>query len=205
MSVKLSKCALVLAGLLTSAGAMAAGPTDNPVVGGNPSGTITINGVIRNSTCVIGSPSTKVLGFNISKADVDSAASNAVIKTLDPITIAVQSCTNTPMTMTVTTTDYDSKNVTHGLFKDDKDSALYYQVALQNGAQISGGDTTSDPGYHILNVDGSASATPIRIEDTSSGNFELKLETALVHNNTTAGNNLPSNISTTYTYDLTYL
>ncbi|EDQ5496896.1 hypothetical protein GSC54_005069 [Salmonella enterica] len=204
MSVKLSKCALVLAGLLTSAGAMAAGPTDNPAVGGDPSNTITINGVIRNSTCVISSPSTKVLGFNISKADVDSAANNAVIKTLDPITIGVQSCANTPMTMTVTTTDYDSKNVTHGLFKDDKDNALYYQVALKNGAQISGGDTTSDPGYHILNVDGSASATPIKIEDTNSGIFDLTLETALVHNSTITGKNLPSNVSTTYTYDLTY-
>lgn len=69
--MRLSKYALILAGLVSSAGAMAATPTA-PAVGGNPTGTININGVIRTSTCSIGSPSTTNVGFNTSKADISA-------------------------------------------------------------------------------------------------------------------------------------
>ncbi|EAA1523701.1 hypothetical protein QDX92_004556 [Salmonella enterica] len=206
--MRLSKYALILAGLLSSAGAMAATPAA-PAVGGTPTGTINIDGVIRTSTCSIGAPSTTDVGFNISKADISSVASGGfVVKDLTPVTIQVSSCHDTALGMTVKATDSDSASLTHGLFdkSQDPDNALYYVVGLQDDAVVSGGDTTTVPGYHIVQVDGNAPANnAISIRDTSgTGDFDLKLATMVARNGNTSPDNLHSTLNTTYTYTFTY-
>ncbi|EEG6289990.1 hypothetical protein G3E01_004532 [Salmonella enterica subsp. enterica] len=205
--MRLSKYALILAGLVSSAGAMAATPTVD--VGGNPTGTININGVIRTSTCSIGSPNMTDVGFNTSKADISAVASGGfVAKDLTPVTIHVSSCKDTALGMTVKAANFDSANVSHGLFdkSQDPDSALYYVVGLQDDAMVSGGDDTTVPGYHIVQVDNNSSAgNAITIKDTAgSGEFDLNLATMVARNGNTSPDNLSSNLSTTYTYTFTY-
>ncbi|EJF5652578.1 hypothetical protein ACK1YF_004452 [Salmonella enterica] len=210
--MRLSKYALILAGLLSSAGAMAATPAAPaaPAVGGNPTGTINIDGVIRNSTCSIGSPSSTDVGFNISKADISSVASGGfVVQNLTPVTIQVSNCQNTALGMTVTAANPDSAAVTHGLFDktQDPDQALYYVVGLQDDAVVSGGDTTSVPGYHIVQVDGHVpanNAISIKDSSTNGGKFDLKLATMVARNGSTSPANLQSTLKTTYTYTFTY-
>ncbi|EAV2646567.1 hypothetical protein P3N43_002548 [Salmonella enterica] len=206
--MRLSKYALILAGLVSSAGAMAATPAA-PSVGGNPTGTININGVIRTSTCSIGSPSTTDVGFNISKADISSVASGGfVAKDLTPVTIHVSSCQDTALGMTVKATDSDSVALTHGFFdkSQDPDNALYYVVGLKDDAVVSGGDTTTVPGYHIVQVDGNAPAgDAISIKDTAgTGEFDLSLATMVARNANISPDNLQSTLDTTYTYTFTY-
>ncbi|EBX7334574.1 hypothetical protein DS513_24130 [Salmonella enterica subsp. enterica serovar Sandiego] len=208
--MRFSKYALILAGLVSSAGAMAATPAA-PSVGGNPTGTININGVIRTSTCSIGSPSTTDVGFNISKADISSVADGGfVVKDLTPVTIHVSSCHDTALGMTVKATDADSSALTHGLFdkSQDPDNALYYVVGLKDDAVVSGGDTTTVPGYHIVQVDGNAPASDaISIRETTTGgtgDFDLNLATMVARNGNTSPDNLQSKLSTTYTYTFTY-
>ncbi|ECC8259086.1 hypothetical protein DFU17_18625 [Salmonella enterica] len=206
--MRLSKYALILVGLVSSAGAMAATSTAQ-IVGGDPTGTININGVIRTSTCSIGSPNVTDVGFNTSKADIRSVASGGfVAQNITPVTIHVSSCSDTALGMTVKAANYDTANVSHGLFEksQDPDSALYYVVGLQDAAMVSGGDDTTVSGYHIVQVDGNNPAgNAIVIKDTTgSGEFDLNLATMVARNGNTSPDNLSSTLNTTYTYTFTY-
>ncbi|EAA7440692.1 hypothetical protein ITK37_004295 [Salmonella enterica] len=207
--MKLSKYALIVAGLVSSASVMAETTTAAPAVGGNPTGTVNINGVIRTSTCSIGSPSTTDVGFNISKADISAVASGGFIaKDLTPVTIHVSSCKDTALGMTVKAASPDASAKTHGLFdkSQDPDNALYYLVGLKDSAVVSGGDTTTVSGYHIVQVDGNNPAgNAISIKDTSgSGDFDLNLQTMVARNGATSPDKLESALATTYTYTFTY-
>ncbi|EBE4456193.1 hypothetical protein FHD89_24630 [Salmonella enterica] len=207
--MKLSKYALIVAGLVSSASVMAETTAAAPAVGGNPTGTVNINGVIRTSTCSIGSPSTTDVGFNISKADISAVASGGFIaKDLTPVTIHVSSCNDTALGMTVKAASPDASAKTHGLFdkSQDPDNALYYLVGLKDSAVVSGGDTATVSGYHIVQVDGNNPAgNAISIKDTSgSGDFDLSLQTMVARNGATSPDNLKSALATTYTYTFTY-
>ncbi|EBD0683178.1 hypothetical protein ABVL59_004745 [Salmonella enterica] len=203
--MRLSKYALILAGLLSSAGAMAAATP-----GGTPTGTVNIDGVIRTSSCSIGTPSTTDVGFNISKVDINAAAANGLIaQDLTPVTIHVTSCKDTALGMTVTAGNPDATKVTHGLFdsSQDPDTALYYVVGLKDDPTVTGGDTATAPGYHIVQVDGKSSASdPITIKDSSggTGEFDVTLQTMVGRNGSTSADNLASKLSTSYTYTFTY-
>ncbi|EAV5089655.1 hypothetical protein E4R31_23605 [Salmonella enterica] len=203
--MRLSKYALILAGLLSSAGAMAAATP-----GGTPTGTVNIDGVIRTSSCSIGAPSTASVGFNISKVDINAAAENGLIaQDLTPVTIHVSSCQDTALGMTVKATDPDAANVKHGLFdkSQDPDNALYYVVGLKDDPVVTGGDTTTVSGYHIVQVDGNSPASdPITIKDSSggTGEFDVTLQTMVGRNGNISADNLTSKLSTAYTYTFTY-
>ncbi|EDJ2149976.1 hypothetical protein CF418_23430 [Salmonella enterica] len=203
--MRLSKYALILAGLLSSAGAMAAATP-----GGTPTGTVNIDGVIRTSSCSIGAPSTASVGFNISKVDINAAAENGLIaQDLTPVTIHVSSCKDTALGMTVKATDPDAANVKHGLFdkSQDPDNALYYVVGLKDDPVVTGGDTTTVSGYHIVQVDGNSPASdPITIKDSSggTGEFDVTLQTMVGRNGNISADNLTSKLSTAYTYTFTY-
>lgn len=203
--MRLSKYALILAGLLSSAGAMAAATP-----GGTPTGTVNIDGVIRTSSCSIGAPSTANVGFNISKVDINAAAENGLIaQDLTPVTIHVSSCQDTALGMTVKATASDAANVKHGLFdkSQDPDNALYYVVGLKDDPVVTGGDTTTVSGYHIVQVDGNSPASdPITIKDVSggTGEFDVTLQTMVGRNGNISADNLTSKLSTAYTYTFTY-
>lgn len=206
--MRLSKYALILVGLVSSAGAMAA-TSVAPI--GDPTGTINIIGVIRTSTCSIGSPSTTNVSFDISKADIGAAASGGfVAQDLTPVTIHVSNCKDTALGMTVNAVNHDSTDVTHGLFdkSQDPDNALYYVVGLKDNTVVSGGDTTTVHGYHIVQVDGNvAAANPIAIKDkdtAGTGAFDLELATMVARNGNTSPDNLQSALTTNYTYTFTY-
>ncbi|EJJ4341512.1 hypothetical protein VQ335_003305 [Salmonella enterica] len=210
--MKFIKYMLIMASLVPGAGIMAATPAV-PAVGGNPTGTVNINGVIRTSTCSIGSPSTTDVGFNISKADISAVASGGFIaKDLTPVTIHVSSCKDTALGMTVTASVSDASSPTHGAFgswrdpdPQDPNHALYYLVSLKDDPVVSGGDTATDPGYHILKVNGTAS--PVIIKDTSgSGEFDLSLVTKVARSQYTfSPDKLKSVLHTAYYYTFTYV
>ncbi|EAO9181869.1 type 1 fimbrial protein [Salmonella enterica] len=209
--MKFIKYMLIMASLVPSAGIMAATPAV-PAVGGNPTGTVKINGVIRTSTCSIGSPSTTDVVFNISKADISAAAPGDLLTKALPVTIHVSSCNNTALGMTVTASVSDASSPTHGAFgswrdpdPQDPNHALYYLVSLKDDPVVSGGDTATDPGYHILKVNGTAS--PIIIKDTSgSGEFDLSLVTKVARSQYTfSPDKLKSVLHTAYYYTFTYV
>lgn len=134
------KYTLIFAALVSSASAMAVEPS------GNPSGTVSINGTIRNSTCSIGAPSTTTVNFDISKADINNAkAYDVITRENTPVTILVSNCQNTALGMTVSATAYDPYGATHGLFQkaEDPDSVLFYYVGLEKSAYVRGGDEAS--------------------------------------------------------------
>ncbi|EKR1732232.1 TPA_asm: hypothetical protein G4L33_004662 [Salmonella enterica subsp. enterica serovar Madelia] len=209
--MKFIKYMLIMASLVPGAGIMAATPVV-PAVGGNPTGTVNINGVIRTSTCSIGSPSTTDVEFNISKADISSAAPGSILTKDLPVVIHVSSCNDTALGMTVTANVSDGYSPTHGFFgrsKDpdpqDPDHALYYFVSLKDGPVVSGGDTATDPGYHILKVN--ATASPVIIKDTSgSGEFDLSLVTKVARSwQPFSPDRLKSVLHTAYYYTFTYV
>ncbi|ECE3530619.1 type 1 fimbrial protein [Salmonella enterica] len=197
------KYALTFAALVSSASAMAVQPI------GNPSGTVSISGTVRNASCSIGAPSSTTVNFDISKADIDNTSANDVItRENTPVTIAVSNCQNTALGMTVSATDHDTSAVTHGLFDKsiDPDRVLYYYVGLEHSSYVSGGDESSVSGYNIVQVDGNNSASaPIVIKDaTGSGKFELSLSTILMRNGSSSATNLSNKLDTSYTYTFTY-
>ncbi|EBE6791254.1 hypothetical protein CIH92_24915 [Salmonella enterica] len=214
--MKFTKYMLIMASLVPSASVMAETTTAVPAVGGNPTGTININGVIRTSTCSIGSPSTTDVVFNISKADISAATLGSILtKDPTPITIHVSSCKDTALGMTVAASVSDKYSPIHGFFgrsKDpdpqDPDHALCYLVGLKDDPVVSGGDTATDPGYHILKVNTAASRiSPVIIKDTSgSGEFDLSLVTKVARSwQPFSPDRLKSVLHTTYTYTFTYV
>ncbi|EBM0567342.1 hypothetical protein GKU49_21320 [Salmonella enterica] len=213
--MKFTKYMLIMASLVPSASVMAETTTAVPAVGGNPTGTININGVIRTSTCSIGSPSTTDVVFNISKADISAATPGSLLTRDLPVVIHVSSCNDTALGMTVTASVSDKYSPTHGFFgrsKDpdpqDPDHALYYLVSLKDDPVVSGGDTATDPGYHILKVNTAASrVSPVIIKDTSgSGEFDLSLVTKVARSyQTFSPDKLKSVLHTTYYYTFTYV
>ncbi|EHJ7375402.1 type 1 fimbrial protein [Salmonella enterica subsp. enterica serovar Muenchen] len=197
------KYALTFAALVSSASAMAVQPI------GNPSGTVSISGTVRNASCSIGAPSSTTVNFDISKADINNTSANDVItRENTPVTISFSNCQNTALGMTVSATDHDTSAVTHGLFDKsvDPDSVLYYYVGLEHSDYVSGGDEASVSGYNIVQVDGNNSASaPIVIKDaTGSGNFDLSLSTILMRNGSSSAANLSNRLDTSYTYTFTY-
>ncbi|EDJ4463989.1 hypothetical protein GE655_19520 [Salmonella enterica] len=198
------KYTLIFAALVSSASAMAVEPS------GNPSGTVSINGTIRNSTCSIGAPSTTTVNFDISKADINNAkAYDVITRENTPVTISVSNCQNTALGMTVSATAYDPYGATHGLFQkaEDPDSVLFYYVGLEKSAYVRGGDEASLAGYNIVQLDGNNAATnPVIIKDeTGSGDFDLTLNTIVVRNGSSSAANLGSKLNTSYTYTFTYV
>ncbi|ECD2400824.1 hypothetical protein EW445_17920 [Salmonella enterica subsp. enterica serovar Newport] len=197
--MKLSKYVLIMAGLMTSAGAMAAGTLVT-----NGSGQVTINGTITNATCDV-SLSAKSVSFNFNKPVISAADADAQLG-VQPIDVSIKSCANTPVNLTVSATTPDASDPHSGLFgTGDDEHALRYQVGLANNPAVSGGDT-SVSGYHIVNLNGDADATPLVIK-SAQDDFSVQLATIVKRNGNTSVTNLggaDGQISDTYTYNFTY-
>ncbi|EHP9582506.1 type 1 fimbrial protein [Salmonella enterica subsp. houtenae serovar 50:g,z51:-] len=128
---------LLLAGLMMSAGAMAA--SGDPVQGG--SGSVTINVPIVMSTCGVSMP-TEVNFDPIDFTRISSTVANITIatKTFD---IRFTNCKGKAIQM-ITQSQPDngatpSEIITGGFDSSDPDDALKYLISMPSGAGLSGG------------------------------------------------------------------
>ncbi|EHP1945000.1 hypothetical protein L7B86_004022 [Salmonella enterica] len=129
--------ALLLAGLMMSAGAMAA--SGDPVQGG--SGSVTINVPIVTSTCSVAVPT---------EVNFDPVNKNSIIVYTNRIlaqqnmNITLSNCS--AQTIKMIAGRHDSNlNGTIGKFNSgDPDNALYYKIYFPNSAEITGGEYAGD-------------------------------------------------------------
>ncbi|EFS2651707.1 hypothetical protein HX362_004625 [Salmonella enterica] len=196
--MKLSKYALlVVSGLMVSAGAMAAGPIDNTTIA--KSGTVDISGTIRTATCTVNLPKSAV-DFSFIKTEADAAAAKAVLATL-PVSVSVSSCANQPLYFTAIADTTDQSVPQMGHFKTgDTGHALGYYVGIKAGAGVSGGDTTLSPGTSLVNLNGSANTSPVKLVSTSAtATYDINNIIVKAGATTTAGR-----LSGSYTYTFSY-
>ncbi|EJK9765924.1 type 1 fimbrial protein [Salmonella enterica] len=132
--------ALLLAGLMVSAGAMAA--SGDPVTGG--SGTVTINVPIVTSTCSVSVP-TEV---NLDPLDKNSLPYSGLVASKNFDTV-FSNCKDKTLQMSV--------QVSHSMGgswanfdSGDPDHAFYYNIQPPRDAEITGGGRTSLFDYLIL-------------------------------------------------------
>ncbi|EDO2096176.1 type 1 fimbrial protein [Salmonella enterica] len=128
--------ALLLAGLMMSAGAMAA--SGDPVTGG--SGTVTINVPIVTSTCSVSVP-TEV---NLDPVDKNSVPSNGGFIESKNFDTVFSNCKDKTLQMSVQASgSTDGQSVYYAYFDSgDPDHALYYDIQPPKDAEIIGGGTT---------------------------------------------------------------
>lgn len=199
--MKLSKYVLVMAGLMTSAGAMAG---NTLVSGGN--GTVTINGTITNATCDV-SLASSTISFDFNKPVIAGAAADGLVGTNES-PVNIKNCANTPVNLTVTANTKDASDPLSGFFgTGDDDNALRYQVGLkeQTGV-VNGGDVSDAPGYHIVNLNGQADSVPLTIR-SSTPDYTVTLATLVKRNGAGDITNLggtDGKISGSYSYNFTY-
>ncbi|EEY3113689.1 type 1 fimbrial protein [Salmonella enterica] len=198
--MKLSKYALLVAsGLMVSAGAMA-----GQTVAGGGTGTVNIDGTIRNATCRVGI-STGTVSFEASKADIDSAAAKAVLATM-PLTVSVSDCANQGLEFTAAASTKDQSAPEMGHFATgDTDHALGYYVGFKAGAGVTGGDTATVTGTNLVTLDGSKNTPPLILKSTTaSASYTINniLVKAKAGASSLAGNN--GKVAASYTYTLTY-
>ncbi|EKT1297966.1 hypothetical protein QDW86_004849 [Salmonella enterica] len=122
--------ALLLAGLMVSAGAMAA--SGDPVTGG--SGTVTINVPIVTSTCSVSVP-TEV---NLDPFDKNSLPSGDFIASKNFDTV-FSNCKDKTLQMSVQTANPMGAGIWAYFDSGDPDHAFYYNIQPPQDAEIMGG------------------------------------------------------------------
>ncbi|EAW5089084.1 hypothetical protein FFD27_22145 [Salmonella enterica] len=124
--------ALLLAGLIMSAGAMAA--SGDPVTGG--SGTVTINVPIVTSTCSVSAPTE----LNFDPVDKNSLTGNTAFITFKDLNITLSNCSGKILQMSAHGHAVSPDNTTFGYFSSgDPDHALSYRIFVPKNAGITGG------------------------------------------------------------------
>ncbi|EDH2826629.1 hypothetical protein GC738_23270 [Salmonella enterica] len=198
--MKLSKYALLVAsGLMVSAGAMA-----GQTVSSGGTGTVNIDGTIRNATCSINVPKTAV-SFEASKADIDKAAAKAVLATV-PLDVTVSNCANQGLEFSAKASVTDQSAPEMGHF-DSGDTAhdLGYYVGFKNAPEVTGGDATTSTGYHLTKVDGTGNTSSLVLKATTPSKV-YELDTIIVKakagSSALAGNN--GKVTAKYNYTFTY-
>ncbi|EBX7334676.1 hypothetical protein DS513_24735 [Salmonella enterica subsp. enterica serovar Sandiego] len=182
--------ALLLAGLMVSAGAMAA--SGDPVTGG--SGTVTINVPIVTSTCSVSVPTEVNLdpinknslpsGDFIESKNFDTVFSNCKDKTLQ---MSVQASNSIP---TGNVAFFDS---------GDPDHVFYYDIQPPKDADITGGGTTANS-TRIFALD---NTSPVLIKP-GSDNYTMSSKVDLSHYVGRSMAYVGSAISASFTYNITY-
>ncbi|EMA3634558.1 type 1 fimbrial protein [Salmonella enterica] len=198
--MKLSKYALLVAsGLMVSAGAMA-----GQTVSSGGTGTVNIDGTIRNATCSINVPKAAV-SFEASKADIDKAAAKAVLATV-PLDVTVSDCSNQSLEFTALATTKDQSVPEMGQFDSgDTAHALGYYVGFKSGTGVTGGDTTTVSGTNLVTLDNSPNKTPLTLKSTAASasytinNIIVKAKTGA---SSLAGEN--GKVAAKYNYTFTY-
>ncbi|EGO0706080.1 hypothetical protein ITK37_004450 [Salmonella enterica] len=132
--------ALLLAGLMVSAGAMAA--SGDPVTGG--SGTVTINVPIVTSTCSVSVP-TEV---NFDPLDPNSIIVDGVhrILTQKNMDITLSHCNGKTLLMNTRGHAVSPSENMYGYFSSgDPDNALMYEIYVPRSEEITGGNAVTGP------------------------------------------------------------
>ncbi|EBN8269687.1 hypothetical protein D1D44_19225 [Salmonella enterica] len=184
--------ALLLAGLMVSAGAMAA--SGDPVTGG--SGTVTINVPIVTSTCSVSVP-TEV---NLDPIDKNSLPSSQWIEGKNFDTV-FSNCKDKTLQMSVQASNPTSYN--GGLYayfdSGDPDHVFFYDIQPPKDAEITGGGATL-ASSRVFALD---NTRPVLIKP-GSDNYTMssKVDFSRWVGNSLA--NVGSALSTSFTYNITY-
>ncbi|EBH0654450.1 type 1 fimbrial protein, partial [Salmonella enterica] len=179
--------ALLLAGLMVSAGAMAA--SGDPVTGG--SGTVTINVPIVTSTCSVSVP-TEV---NFDPINKNSLSHGGLVASKNFDTV-FSNCKDKTLQMSVQA----PHSILSGIFayfdSGDPDHELYYNIQPPQDAEITEGAWTSG----LLALD---NTRPVLIKP-GSDNYTMSPKVNLYGAAGGSLANIGSALSTSFTYNITY-
>ncbi|EBI4025481.1 type 1 fimbrial protein [Salmonella enterica] len=182
--------ALLLAGLMVSAGAMAA--SGDPVTGG--SGTVTINVPIVTSTCSVSVP-TEVNLDPIDKNSLSNTNNFIESKNFDTV---FSNCKDKTLQMSVQASS--SVDKLRGIFDSgDPQNAFYYDIQPPKDAEITGGGATLSSG-RIFALD---NTQPVLIKP-GSDNYTMSSKVDLSWWPSVSVASVGSAISTSFTYNITY-
>ncbi|EEM7559910.1 type 1 fimbrial protein [Salmonella enterica] len=183
--------ALLLAGLMVSAGAMAA--SGDPVQGG--SGTVTINVPIVTSTCSVSVP-TEV---NFDPTDKNSLTGGKRVVNIKNMDITLSHCSGKTLQMSMRGHAVSPTSDIDGYFSSgDPDNALEYEVLVPMSTEITDGQSSDGSSWYVyLN-----NTYPLTIKP-SSDNYPISFKIDLYSsgNNST---NLGSAVSGGFDYTFTY-
>ncbi|EFT5808999.1 type 1 fimbrial protein, partial [Salmonella enterica] len=182
--------ALLLAGLMVSAGAMAA--SGDPVTGG--SGTVTINVPIVTSTCSVSVP-TEVNFDPIDKNSLSNTDNFIESKNFDTV---FSNCKDKTLQMSVqaSSSDYNLR----GTFDSgDPQNIFYYDIQPPRDAEITGGGATLSSG-RMFALD---NTSPVLIKP-GSDNYTMSSKVDLSHYVGRSMAYVGSALSTSFTYNITY-
>ncbi|EDQ4202714.1 hypothetical protein QL369_004798 [Salmonella enterica] len=182
--------ALLLTGLMVSAGAMAA--SGDPVTGG--SGTVTINVPIVTSTCSVSMP-TEV---NLDPIDKNSLPTNWIeSKNFDTV---FSNCKDKTLQMSVQASNPVSNGGNSAYFDSgDPDHAFYYDIQPPLDAEITGGGTTMGSS-RVFALD---NTRPVLIKP-GSDNYTMSPKVNLSWWSSSSLANVGSALSASFTYNITY-
>ncbi|EDV0529369.1 hypothetical protein NY70_005249 [Salmonella enterica subsp. enterica] len=182
--------ALLLAGLMVSAGAMAA--SGDPVTGG--SGTVTINVPIVTSTCSVSVP-TEV---NLDPIDKNSLPSGNWIESKNFDTV-FSNCKDKTLQMSVQASNPMMIGSSPYAYFDsgDPDRAFYYNIQPPKDAEITGGGL-----FLASRVFDFSNTHPVLIKP-GSDNYTMSSNVNLYWGRISTAN-IGSALSTSFTYNITY-
>ncbi|EHH3361076.1 type 1 fimbrial protein [Salmonella enterica subsp. enterica serovar Sandiego] len=182
--------ALLLAGLMVSAGAMAA--SGDPVTGG--SGTVTINVPIVTSTCSVSVP-TEV---NFDSININSLPSGDFIASKNFDTV-FSNCKDKTLQMSVQASNPISNSGISAYFDSgDPDHVFFYDIQPPKDAEITGGGLT----YNSTRIFALNNTSPVLIKP-GSDNYTMSSKVDLSHYAVDVAN-VGSAVSASFTYNITY-
>ncbi|ENA8274779.1 hypothetical protein ABGX67_004914, partial [Salmonella enterica] len=182
---------LLLAGLMVSAGAMAA--SGDPVTGG--SGTVTINVPIVTSTCSVSVP-TEV---NFDPTDKSSLTGGKRIVNTKEMDITLSHCNGKTLLMNTRGHAVSPSDNTDGYFSSgDPDNALMYNIYVPISAEITGGHAYSGS-YWLPDL---SNTYPLTIKPNSDSHQIASLIKLLSTGKSVS--NLGSAVSGGFDYTFTY-
>ncbi|EAX2424709.1 type 1 fimbrial protein [Salmonella enterica subsp. enterica] len=183
--------ALLLAGLMVSAGAMAA--SGDPVTGG--SGTVTINVPIVTSTCSVSVP-TEV---NFDSININSLPSGTFIASKNFDTV-FSNCKDKTLQMSVQAPHSISSGSNAYFDSGDPDQVFNYEIELPKDADITGGGMI-DNSSRIFALN---NTKPVLIKP-GSDNYTMSSKVDLSRwTSRSSLANVGSALSTSFTYNITY-
>ncbi|EFO5842801.1 hypothetical protein HNS98_003364 [Salmonella enterica] len=182
--------ALLLAGLMVSAGAMAA--SGDPVTGG--SGTVTINVPIVTSTCSVSMP-TEVNLDPIDKNSLSTTDNFIESKNFDTV---FSNCKDKTLQMSVQASSSDI-NLRGNFDSGDPQNVFYYDIQPPKDAEITGGGATLSSG-RLFALD---NTSPVLIKP-GSDNYTMSSKVDLSHYVGRSMAYVGSALSGSFTYNITY-